>query len=120
MTELATDSVVPAVHFTATLRPYRSLSPRGFRWVIGAAIAGNLAWQTQGFSGSSLQQHFSQLRERGQIHLRSDLAVFLRVFGVVRVNDGTRIVVDELPHQRSLFALRVRGVQLQLGVVGHS
>ena len=32
----------PAVHFTATLRPYRSLSARGFRWVIGAAIAGNL------------------------------------------------------------------------------
>ena len=61
MTAPATDPVVPAVHFTATLRPYRSLSPRGFHWVIGAAIAGNLviglpllvmgAWPVLGFMG---------------------------------------------------------------------
>ena len=56
-----TETSVPAVRFSTVLAPHRSLSPRGFRWVIGAAIAGNLAiglpmmlfgaWPVLGFMG---------------------------------------------------------------------
>lgn len=55
------DGSVPAVHFTALLRPYRSLSPNGFKWLIRAALAANLviglpmyllgAWPVMGFMG---------------------------------------------------------------------
>jgi uncharacterized membrane protein len=51
----------PAVHFAASLRPHRSLSPEGFRWLIRFAIAANLviglplfllgAWPVLGFMG---------------------------------------------------------------------
>src|ERR1044072_6890296 len=34
---------VPAVHFATSLVPHRSLSPAGYRWLIRAAIAANLA-----------------------------------------------------------------------------
>ena len=56
-----TDEPVPAVHFATSLVPHRSLSPEGFRWLIGAAIAANLmiglpmlimgAWPVMGFMG---------------------------------------------------------------------
>src|SRR5262249_12917424 len=49
----------PAVHFATMLRPHRSLSPEGFRWLIRGAIAANLviglplyllgAWPVLGF-----------------------------------------------------------------------
>src|ERR1044072_4052961 len=52
---------VPAVHFATSLVPHRSLSPAGFRWLIRAAIAANLAiglpmlifgaWPVLGFMG---------------------------------------------------------------------
>ena len=38
-----TEQPVPAVHFATSLVPHRSLSPAGFRWLIWAAIAANLA-----------------------------------------------------------------------------
>ena len=51
----------PAVHFTALLRPYRSLSPLGFKWLIRVVLAANLviglpmyllgAWPVMGFMG---------------------------------------------------------------------
>ena len=51
----------PAVHFDTRLRPHRSLSPEGFRWLIRLAIAANLviglplyllgAWPVLGFMG---------------------------------------------------------------------
>ena len=51
----------PAVHFATMLRPHRSLSPEGFRWLIRGAIAANLviglplyllgAWPVLGFMG---------------------------------------------------------------------
>ena len=51
----------PAVHFATLLRPHRSLSPEGFRWLIRGAIAANLviglplyllgAWPVLGFMG---------------------------------------------------------------------
>lgn len=54
-----TDST--AVHFSTVLRPYRSLPPEGFKWLIRAVIAANLliglpmyllgAWPVIGFSG---------------------------------------------------------------------
>ncbi|HZQ01179.1 MAG TPA: DUF2244 domain-containing protein [Reyranella sp.] len=50
-----------AVLFSTTLRPYRSLSPEGFKWLIRAALAANLviglpmyllgAWPVMGFMG---------------------------------------------------------------------
>jgi uncharacterized membrane protein len=50
-----------AVHFDTRLRPHRSLSPEGFRWLIRFAIAANLAiglplyllgaWPVLGFMG---------------------------------------------------------------------
>ncbi len=50
-----------AVLFSTTLRPYRSLPPEGFKWLIRAAIAANLliglpmyllgAWPVMGFMG---------------------------------------------------------------------
>lgn len=56
-----TETPVPAVHFTASLSPHRSLSPAGFRWVIRGAIAANVvigvpmyllgAWPVFGFMG---------------------------------------------------------------------
>src|SRR5829696_2040492 len=56
-----TEQPVPAVHFATSLVPHRSLSPTGFRWLIRAAIAGNLAiglpmlivgaWPVLGFMG---------------------------------------------------------------------
>jgi len=55
------DGSVPAVHFTTLLRPYRSLPPEGFKWLIRAALAANLviglpmyllgAWPVMGFMG---------------------------------------------------------------------
>ena len=49
------------VHFSTLLRPYRSLSPVGFKWLIRAVIAANLliglpmyllgAWPVAGFAG---------------------------------------------------------------------
>jgi uncharacterized membrane protein len=49
------------VHFSTSLQPHRSLSPEGFRWLIGAAVAANLvigvpmvvvgAWPVFGFMG---------------------------------------------------------------------
>jgi uncharacterized membrane protein len=51
----------PAVHFATSLRPHRSLSPEGFRWLIRGAIAANVAiglplyllgaWPVLGFMG---------------------------------------------------------------------
>ncbi|HYX04997.1 MAG TPA: DUF2244 domain-containing protein [Reyranella sp.] len=51
----------PAVHFDTRLRPHRSLSPEGFRWLIRFVIAANLviglplyllgAWPVLGFMG---------------------------------------------------------------------
>ena len=51
----------PAIHFATSLVPHRSLSPAGFRWLIGGAIAANLvvglpmlllgAWPIMGFMG---------------------------------------------------------------------
>src|SRR5215204_1741051 len=56
-----TEQPVPAVHFATSLVPHRSLSPVGFRWLIRAAIAANLAiglpmlilgaWPVLGFMG---------------------------------------------------------------------
>ena len=56
-----TEQPVPAVHFATSLVPHRSLSPAGFRWLIRAAIAANLAiglpmlifgaWPVLGFMG---------------------------------------------------------------------
>ena len=56
-----TEQPVPAVHFATSLVPHRSLSPAGFRWLIWAAIAANLAiglpmlivgaWPVLGFMG---------------------------------------------------------------------
>jgi uncharacterized membrane protein len=56
-----TQAPVPAVHFTTSLVPHRSLSPEGFRWLIRGAIAANLAiglpmwifgaWPVLGFLG---------------------------------------------------------------------
>ena len=50
-----------AIHFSTTLRPYRSLSPDGFKWLIRAVIAANVviglpmyllgAWPVAGFMG---------------------------------------------------------------------
>ena len=49
------------VHFSRSLRPYRSLSPEGFKWLIRVAVAANLligmpmyllgAWPVMGFMG---------------------------------------------------------------------
>jgi uncharacterized membrane protein len=49
------------VHFSTLLRPHRSLSPHGFKWLIRAAVAANLliglpmyllgAWPVLGFMG---------------------------------------------------------------------
>jgi len=51
----------PTVHFATSLSPHRSLSPEGFKWLIRAAVAGNLmiglpmyllgAWPVMGFMG---------------------------------------------------------------------
>jgi uncharacterized membrane protein len=56
-----TEQPVPAIHFATALVPHRSLSPEGFRWLIGAAVAANLAiglpmlvygaWPVLGFMG---------------------------------------------------------------------
>jgi len=50
-----------SVHFSTVLRPHRSLSPQGFRWLIRIAVAANLliglpmyflgAWPVMGFMG---------------------------------------------------------------------
>jgi uncharacterized membrane protein len=49
------------IHFSTALRPYRSLSPEGFKWLIRFAVAANLliglpmyllgAWPVMGFMG---------------------------------------------------------------------
>lgn len=51
----------PAVHFSTTLVPYRSLTPNGFKWLIRVAVLANLAiglpmlafgaWPVLGFMG---------------------------------------------------------------------
>jgi uncharacterized membrane protein len=56
-----TETSGPAVHFATSLRPHRSLSPEGFRWLIRGAIAANVviglplyllgAWPVLGFMG---------------------------------------------------------------------
>lgn len=56
-----TETPAPAVHFTTSLVPYRSLSPLGFKWLIRVAVAANLAiglpmlvfgaWPVMGFMG---------------------------------------------------------------------
>ena len=55
------ETPIPAIHFATSLVPHRSLSPTGFRWLIGGAIAANLliglpmmafgAWPVLGFMG---------------------------------------------------------------------
>ncbi len=50
-----------AIHFSTILRPYRSLPPEGFKWLIRAALAANVliglpmyllgAWPVMGFMG---------------------------------------------------------------------
>ena len=52
------------VHFSTLLRPHRSLSPNGFKWLIRGAIAANLliglpmyilgAWPVLGFMGADV------------------------------------------------------------------
>jgi uncharacterized membrane protein len=52
------------VHFSTLLRPHRSLSPEGFKWLIRGAIAANLligvpmyilgAWPVLGFMGADI------------------------------------------------------------------
>lgn len=56
-----TETSIPAVHFATSLVPHRSLSARGFKWLIGGAVAANLliglpmmilgAWPVLGFMG---------------------------------------------------------------------
>ena len=56
-----TEAPVPAVHFATSLKPYRSLSADGFRFVMLGAVAANLviglplflmgAWPVFGFMG---------------------------------------------------------------------
>ncbi|HQS16923.1 DUF2244 domain-containing protein [Reyranella sp.] len=56
-----TEAPLPAVHFATSLKPYRSLSADGFRFVMLAAVAANLviglplflmgAWPVFGFMG---------------------------------------------------------------------
>ena len=56
-----TETPAPAVHFTTSLVPYRSLSPNGFKWLIRGAVGANLAiglpmlvfgaWPVLGFMG---------------------------------------------------------------------
>lgn len=51
----------PAVHFSTSLRPYRSLPPEGFKWLIRVVVLANLviglplyllgAWPVMGFMG---------------------------------------------------------------------
>lgn len=51
----------PAIHFSTSLRPHRSLSPDGFKWLIRGVVAANLviglplyllgAWPVMGFMG---------------------------------------------------------------------
>src|SRR5258708_6850164 len=51
----------PSIHFATSLRPHRSLSPDGFKWLIRVAVAANLviglpmyllgAWPVMGFMG---------------------------------------------------------------------
>src|SRR6185437_3788698 len=51
----------PAIHFTTSLRPYRSLPPEGFKWLIRVVVLANLviglplyllgAWPIMGFMG---------------------------------------------------------------------
>jgi uncharacterized membrane protein len=51
----------PAIHFTTSLRPHRSLPPEGFKWLIRVVVAANLviglpmyllgAWPVMGFMG---------------------------------------------------------------------
>ncbi|HEU5093614.1 MAG TPA: DUF2244 domain-containing protein [Reyranella sp.] len=51
----------PAIHFSTSLRPYRSLPPEGFKWLIRAVVLANLviglplyllgAWPVMGFMG---------------------------------------------------------------------
>lgn len=51
----------PAIHFSTSLRPHRSLPPEGFKWLIRAVVAANLviglplyflgAWPVVGFMG---------------------------------------------------------------------
>ncbi len=86
----------PAVHFTATLAPYRSLSKRGFRYVIGAAIAGNLviglplllmgAWPVLGFMGLDIwllwflfQRNYLDARRRETLVLDDHDLVIRRI-----------------------------------------
>ena len=51
----------PAIHFSTSLRPHRSLPPDGFKWLIRGVVAANLviglplymlgAWPVMGFMG---------------------------------------------------------------------
>jgi uncharacterized membrane protein len=52
---------LPAIHFMTSLRPHRSLTPNGFKWLIRAVLAANVmvglpmyllgAWPVVGFLG---------------------------------------------------------------------
>jgi uncharacterized membrane protein len=89
-----TDST--AVHFSKVLRPYRSLSPNGFKWLIRVVIAANLAigvplyflgaWPVVGFSGLDVlllwwffQRNYFDARRRETLTLTDSELVVQRV-----------------------------------------
>ena len=119
-----TETPLPAVHFATSLSPYRSLSPDGFRFVVGGAIAANLviglpmlimgAWPVFGFMGLDVFLLW-WLFKRSYLDARRSETLLLtdRELIVVRVApDGER---EE--HRLDAYWLKVEATEERLVVV---
>ncbi|HEX2887254.1 DUF2244 domain-containing protein [Vineibacter terrae] len=132
------DAVAQAVHFNATLVPHRSLSRRGFRWLIGVLLAANLliglpvfllgAWPVIGFMGLDValvvvlfRLNYKSGRLTETLTLTDSALVVTRLDPEGLVEETRldaywlRVDMDDPPEHESRLTLISRGNRLVVG-----
>jgi uncharacterized membrane protein len=128
----------PPCRFDAALHPHRSLSPHGFRWLMGIVIALNLivggwflakgAWPVFGFMGLDVlilwlcfRRSYADGREHETVRLDARELIVRKIDR----NGATRewrlepswlqVVMDDPPRHESRLSLRSHGRDLVIG-----
>lgn len=132
------ETATPGWRFDAVLHPHRSLSPLGFRWLMGIVIALNLlvggwflahgAWPIFGFMGLDIlilwlcfRRSYADARMHETVQLGPRELVVRKVDRVGRAREWRlepswlQVVMDDPPQHESLLKLRSHGRELVLG-----
>jgi uncharacterized membrane protein len=134
----ASEDSAPPARFDAVLYPHRSLSPKGFRWLMGAVIALNLvvggwfllhgAWPIFGFMGLDVlilwlcfRRSYADAREHETVRLGPNDLIVRKVDRAGRAREWRfepswlQVAMDDPPQHESMLALRSHGRELTIG-----